>query len=132
MKLSTSKLSTLKFSYLCLFLASLLFTNSALAMRCGTKLVSKGDSMFKVYKLCGTADFVQERTIYRYGIPISRFTSVDNRLGDRELLLHQRSRVEVLVEDWTYNFGPNQFVRRVRFEDGVVIRIDTQSYGYLD
>lgn len=31
---------------------------------------------------------------------------------------------------WTYDFGPNVFVRFVRIEDGRVTRVHTGSYGY--
>ncbi len=31
---------------------------------------------------------------------------------------------------WTYDFGPNAFVRYVRIEDGKVTRVETGSYGY--
>ena len=38
--------------------------------------------------------------------------------------------VEVPVETWTYNLGPNKLMRRLRLEDGVVVDIDTLGYGY--
>lgn len=31
---------------------------------------------------------------------------------------------------WTYDFGPSQFVRYVRIEEGKVTRVETGSYGY--
>lgn len=31
---------------------------------------------------------------------------------------------------WTYDFGPNRFVRFARVEDGRVTRVDSGSYGY--
>jgi len=38
--------------------------------------------------------------------------------------------VEVPVEYWTYNFGPNKLMRRIRFVDGLVEEIETLDYGY--
>ena len=32
--------------------------------------------------------------------------------------------IEIPVEMWIYNFGPNKFMRRVRFEDGMVVEIE--------
>nr|WP_281284245.1 DUF2845 domain-containing protein [Exilibacterium tricleocarpae] len=96
-------------------------------MRCGVKLVSKGDSQFKVYKICGEPDFVEKRSVYRSGLPNARYSDTHKR---EELLWHQRSYEEVRVEEWTYNFGPNRFIRRVRFENGVVVKIDVQGRGY--
>ena len=37
---------------------------------------------------------------------------------------------EVLVEVWTYDFGPRAFVRFLVFVDGKLARIDTGGYGY--
>ncbi len=36
----------------------------------------------------------------------------------------------VVVEVWTYDFGPQTFVRFVVLEDGVVTRVDTGHHGY--
>ena len=38
--------------------------------------------------------------------------------------------MEVPVESWVYNFGPNKFMRKVRFENGIVADIETLGYGY--
>ena len=38
----------------------------------------------------------------------------------------------VRVEVWTYDLGPNQFVRFVRLENGRVARVTTGSYGNAD
>jgi Protein of unknown function (DUF2845) len=34
------------------------------------------------------------------------------------------------VEVWTYDFGPDAFVRFALLENGVVTRVDTGGYGY--
>jgi uncharacterized protein YvpB len=41
------------------------------------------------------------------------------------------SLVEVRVEIWTYNFGPHKLMRRLRFDDGELVEIETLGYGYL-
>jgi hypothetical protein len=38
--------------------------------------------------------------------------------------------VEVQVEVWIYNFGPDRLMQRIRFEDGVVVRIESIGFGY--
>jgi len=38
--------------------------------------------------------------------------------------------IEVPVESWVYNLGPNKLMRRIRFEGGVVTEIETLGYGY--
>lgn len=34
------------------------------------------------------------------------------------------------VEVWTYNFGPNQFLRRLHFREGRLRQIETDGYGF--
>ena len=38
--------------------------------------------------------------------------------------------IEIPVESWIYNFGPNKLMRRVIFEGGIVTEIETLGYGY--
>lgn len=103
-----------------LVLAILPVPAQADGMRCGSQLVRDGDGRDKVLKLCGEPAEIENRSIlrrpsYRRGNRIIHF-------GD--------AQVEVPIEIWTYNFGPNQLMRRVRFVDGVVEEIDTLGYGY--
>lgn len=90
------------------------------ALRCGTRLVTEGDTRAQVEARCGAPADITRRTrlaapiIWRHGRPY--------RVGD--------SAIEVVVEEWTYNLGPQRFMRRVRFEDGVVIAVETLGYGF--
>ncbi|HEY5974410.1 MAG TPA: DUF2845 domain-containing protein [Geobacteraceae bacterium] len=34
------------------------------------------------------------------------------------------------VEEWTYNFGPNEFMYLVRFVNGRVTKIQSRDRGY--
>jgi hypothetical protein len=78
--------------------------------------------------------------IYRGGVPrrgVSRELTVGTDTGSisttrQELLIHDRSVVEVLVEEWTYNLGPHQLMRVVRFENGLVADVRKLGYGYLE
>jgi hypothetical protein len=117
----------------------LLLAEPALAFRCKGKLVMEGDPQFKVLKFCGEPVSVQQRTIYRSGIPRHRFVTgttinegAEVGVSSQELLIHDRSVVEVIVEEWTYNFGPHKLMRVVRFENGLVAEIDHLGYGYSD
>jgi uncharacterized protein YvpB len=42
----------------------------------------------------------------------------------------RRSGSEIPVEVWTYNFGPHRLMQRVRFENDVVVRIESLGYGF--
>lgn len=41
-------------------------------------------------------------------------------------------RTTLHVEVWTYDFGPSALQRRVRLEDGKVVRVDTGGRGYAE
>ena len=101
----------------------LLVTSAAFAdgFRCGTKLVTEGASRSEVAAKCGEpTDVVNARSVFRrpviwgYGRPYY--------VGE--------DFIEVPVEVWTYNLGPNKLMRQLRFEGGVVVDIDTLGYGY--
>ena len=42
----------------------------------------------------------------------------------------QTAQTTTQVETWVYNFGPRRFMRRVTFEDGRVVRIETLGRGF--
>jgi hypothetical protein len=41
-----------------------------------------------------------------------------------------RAGQESLGEVWTYNFGPSRLMQRIRFENGVVVKIESLGYGF--
>jgi hypothetical protein len=90
------------------------------SFRCGTKLVTDGDSADKVQALCGPPSEVtrseiwRRPVVWRFGRPY--YVSPDP--------------VPVMVEYWTYNLGPNKLMRRLRLEDGLVTEIETLGHGY--
>ncbi len=98
--------------------AALLFVGPAAAdsFRCGTKLVSDGDSSDKVEALCGPPSSIQRREILR---PV---------YWNRGYPYH--SSYEVSLEYWTYNLGPSKLMVRLRFEDGLLVDVETLNHGY--
>lgn len=90
------------------------------AMRCGSRLISDGDTITAVRDLCGDPSDVQSRSILRR--PSYFLNGRYYYYGD--------AMVEVPVEIWTYNFGPYKLMRRIRFVDGLVEEIETLGYGY--
>ena len=91
-------------------------------MRCGSQVIRDGDSRAEVRAFCGEPVDVQTRTILR--------RPVYNLRG--RLVYSGDGLVEIPVETWTYNFGPNKLMRRVRFIDGIVEEVETLGYGYND
>ena len=88
------------------------------AMRCGSKLISDGDPIEKVLEYCGQPTETQRTWIVRQ----PRF-----EYGGQEIPFPGTD--EVPVDLWTYDFGPNQLMRRIRFVAGKVDSIETLDYG---
>jgi hypothetical protein len=40
--------------------------------------------------------------------------------------------VEVIIDEWVYDFGSNRFVQHVLFEHGTLVRVISGSYGHKD
>ncbi len=103
-----------------LALVLLVDASSAQAMRCGTRLVREGDSTAEVRATCGdpvdviTTTEVRQRTIY-------------NRVGG--VLVADTISVEVQVQQWVYNLGPQRFMRRLVFENGLLVEIEQLDRG---
>jgi hypothetical protein len=91
-----------------------LLPGAALAdsMRCGSRIVKDGDTIGTVLEVCGEPAR-QERTW------IER--SPQYELGDQFYSFPGTEFVP--VDLWTYDFGRNKLMRRVRFIDGRVVSI---------
>jgi len=107
--------------------------NAADSMRCGNRVVAEGDPKVKVAELCGKPTSTETRTVYRSGIPRQQF-SIDaastQSVSQRELLIHDRSHVEVEVDVWVYNRGRSRLLREVVFENSRVIEVNVLGRGY--
>ena len=106
------------FGILTLILALILAGwTSAWALRCGKNLVNVGDRKLEVLYRCGEPDLVD---IWEEG-----------RSGHFYYYGHWYPNTgTVVVEMWSYNFGPSRFMRILRFENGRLTRIETIGYGY--
>jgi hypothetical protein len=96
-------------------------------MRCGRRLVSSGDSLYRVRSVCGEPADAQRRVVTqterrRVRVPCGQ--GRESRCERTEEL----SR-DVVVDDWTYDFGEQRFIRYLTFIDGRLARVSTGSYG---
>jgi hypothetical protein len=89
------------------------------SIRCGSRIISRGSSSAELAAFCGDPAQVTKSSSYTGG---GRVRGADGVVYG--------STAEILVEIWTYNFGPNQLMERVRIENGVVVQIDSLGYGY--
>ena len=103
------------------------------ALRCGTRLITEGDTKSKVLAECGEPqyiDFWEEERTYRY-YPWVKYTfNHSNQHYDDEFLKPHFIKELILVEEWTYNHGPHRFMDHVRLEKGRVKKIVSGEYGY--
>lgn len=89
------------------------------SLRCSGKIVSEGTTSQDVARLCGEPSQVEHKTIYN-DVSTGVATNVETR-----------STIEVHLEMWIYNFGPNRLMQRIWIQDGVVTRIESMgSYGF--
>jgi len=113
-------------------LTALLLSSEALAMRCGNKLITKGDAQAKVLKYCGEPVQKTERLGLRAGVYRGNSGYVDMDGNFYRGYYYPYGQSEVVLETWVFNFGPYQLMRRVTFADGFVEDIETLKYGYRD
>lgn len=103
------------FTLLC-FIGLLAFMDgNALSFYCKDRLVSEEDTMIEVYQKCGEPDFKEQHVE-----------------KERDVLdLGVKRTVYIVVDEWTYNFGPLDWLYRIRFENGRLKKIETMGYGFL-
>jgi hypothetical protein len=81
--------------------------------QCSDQIISVGDSAADVMAKCGKPAWQDKRE------EVIRVQLDDNTVR----------KVSVIVEDWTYNLGPNQFLRIFTFRNGKITDVRTDGYG---
>jgi len=108
----------------------LLFTDpvEAAGMRCGSDLVSEGDSMYEVQSTCGVPDAVSQRVEYRTE---RRFVSGPcvSYQGRTVCGRVEEITVPVTIDEWVYDFGSSSFIRYAIFEQGRLRDVTLGGYG---
>lgn len=97
-------------------------------LRCGTRLVSLGDTQYDVQALCGPPDARQQRTEVRtvrnqVRVPCSRESKA-------WCAAFAERSIEVAVEEWLYDFGRQRFVQHLLFEQGRLVHVESGERGY--
>ena len=102
----------MKANMMIIFFAAIIFlsfsTGSALAFRCGSGLVSSGDSKTQVLVTCGN--------------PMSKEKSCENRQQyttiDKKGNVKNHTKCSKKLDVWHYNCGDNDFIYKLTFENG--------------
>lgn len=97
----------------------LAYANTSWALRCGRKIVSIGDHKIDVQKKCGLPVLTERRT-----------KIVGETLHHPGRTLDIEKYREIVVDEWTYNFGSRNFMQLLRFENGFLTEIEDLGYGY--
>ena len=91
---------------------------SAAGMRCGTHLVQPGDTFDEVEDACGQPD-----STYEVGTKYIELR--DPRIKNSNVTYTQA----ILVDVWVYNRGTSHFRRRLYFENGILVFIESGERG---
>ena len=111
--------------------AGMLLAEPAFALRCGTKIVRDGMHEAEVLAICG------EPATRRHIGRTLRGLELHSGIRAGGILIGRRIYTdafptEVLVTEYVYNFGPRKLMRRLLFEGGVLVSIESLGYGYLE
>jgi len=102
-------------------------------MRCGTKLVSIGDSKAEVLLKCGEP-LLKETIAFRkqteYGEmaethPLLLKYGMLKKDKNGVVIAGRESSVTLPVDQWTYHLGKGKFLRILLFEGGKLVAIDS-------
>lgn len=91
---------------------------NAFALRCGHLLVEIGDHKSDVVQKCGPPDFADQRLAA---------TGLTLRHPGGALQLNQAE--QIVIDEWTYNFGPRRFKQFLIFENGILVGIENLGRG---
>jgi len=98
-------------------------------MQCNDRLVTSGDTLYQVRSLCGEPDDARHRVEYRTVRVRRPGTCVQ---GQGPCTSEVEQTIEVVIDEWTYDFGKNRFLKFLCFEQGKLVRVTEGSYGHKD
>lgn len=115
-----------------LVLVALGTSSPAHAFRCGNKIVVEDMHEAQVRAACGDPATVRHlgHALRGIQIPVRRTLSpgwtIEHYPG------YGYYTQEVVLTEYVYNFGPRKLMRRLIFEGGVLVSIETIGYGYRE
>jgi hypothetical protein len=114
----------MKKSIAVIFLASssLLFASAlnCWAFRCGSGLVSSGDSKTEVLLTCGQPTTKDKSSCESQKV---------YRMTDKAGKVKKQKKCSNTVDVWHYNCGANDFIYKLTFENGKLKKEDTEGRG---
>lgn len=126
---NTFELGRLKSTGLLLFLL-LIAASPAHAFRCGNKIVIKEMHEQQVLNACGEPTTVRHLGYAVRHVEIPYRRRLSGGISSQHFPGYGYYSQEVVVTEYVYNFGPRKFMRRLVFEGGVLMSIESIGYGY--
>ena len=106
----------------------LLVSTDAWALRCGSRVIKDEMPEAEVIQLCGQPVSTNFLGYVLRPYMLKRPAGLASLSGSRHVYggFHE----ELLVKEMLFNFGPRKLMRRIRFEGGRLVSIETAGYGY--
>ena len=99
------------------------------SLSCNQRIASSGDSRYEVRAICGEPDEAVQRVEYR--TVRGRVAGPCVREGSKlRCSRTEEAVVEVVIDEWTYDFGRNRFIQYLTFEQGRLVAVKSGSYGH--
>jgi hypothetical protein len=93
-------------------------------MSCGYNMVVSGDSLYRVLSVCGNPAAAVRRVEQRY---------VDHRIcrsiNGKVRCSSYPELINVVVDQWTYDFGRYRFTQILTFEQGLLMKVEVGPRG---
>lgn len=116
-----------------LVIVALLASDPAYAFRCKSKIVQDGMHEQQVIAICGQPTSVRHLGYALRGYNIGWHNSHRGGLNSGQTFPGYGSFVqEIVVTEYVYNLGPRKLMRRLIFEGGLLVNIETIGYGYIE
>ena len=96
-------------------------------LRCGNRLVQPGDSAYDVKTLCGPPDDIQQRVEHRF---VRHWVTRECAAPGGRCAVWVDGIVDVVIDEWTYDFGPQRFLQYLTFESGRLVLVTSGGYGH--
>ena len=116
-----------------LLVFAMLASDPAYAFRCKSKIVKDGMHEQQVIAICGEPTAVRHIGYALRGYNIGWHNRYPGGLNTGRTYPGYGNLVqEVVVTEYVYNFGPRKLMRRLIFEGGLLVNIETIGYGYIE
>ena len=110
----------------------MLVADPAYAFRCKNKLVKDGMHEQQVVAICGKPTTMRHLGWALRSYPITHRSTYPGGFTSGRTYPGYGISQEVVITEYVYNFGPRRLMRRLIFEGGVLVTIETIGYGYIE